>query len=56
MNINRNKKNIIFLFITEQMKDFKYLGAIINENNLQEKEITNRITKYNENLALCIRS
>lgn len=28
------------------------MGVIISENNIQEKEITNRITKYIENLAL----
>ena len=38
--------------LLKQVENFKYLGAIVNEKNLQEKEIVNRISKYNSNLGL----
>ena len=36
----------------KQIEDFKYLGVIVNEKSLQEKEIINRITQYNNNFSL----
>lgn len=53
MNINRNIRDININFEGQQLKqvkNFKYLGVIINKNNLQEKKMTNKITTFNENL------
>ena len=36
----------------KQVENFTYLGVNINEENLQQIEISNRITKYNNNLCL----
>ena len=36
----------------KQAENFTYLGININERNLQQAEITSRITKYNNNFRL----
>lgn len=55
MNVGRNKEEVN-VFIGEkklkQVNNFKYLGVTINEENLQEVEINNRIGKYNANLNM----
>lgn len=36
----------------KQVENFKYLGVVVNEKTLQEKEIASRIGKYNGNFHL----
>lgn len=55
INISRNRRHNNIRMEKQQLKqveNFKYLEAMINKNNPQEKEITNGITKYNKNLLL----
>ena len=55
MMIGRNRQECnIFIEETQlkQVEDFKYLGVMVNDKCLQEREIRNRIEKYNSNFIL----